>query len=409
MNRYPEVRVIWGRRKTFGMKQSPVEVEIYYCRKRKWISTGISVAKCNWSNMHHVVGRADALDANSKIDELYHRVIAYVRTLQVQNNPFSWSEFENYMDDGGGGDESFIKFVENLVETKNDITESTRRNHRKFSVALKEFGKIKTFEDLTYINITRYDDWLHGRNNYMQSTIASYHKYMKVYINEAIKRNLISTSPYIGFKVSQGKSSKRKYLTTDQLSAIEKSVMATPSIERVRDMFVFQCYTGLSYSDMKKFDFQKAEKKGDLYVFRDERQKTGEEFYIVLLPKALEILQKYSFKLPVISNEQYNLRLKLVALYAGLKVNLTSHMGRHTYASMCINSGIKIEVLSKMLGHTNVRTTQIYEHMVNATVEDAYMVLETNENIKGMIDSINIVLTSMLSLLNITYNKISLN
>lgn len=78
------------------------------------------------------------------------------------------------------------------------------------------------------------------------------------------------------------------------------------------------------------------------------------------------------------SNQQYNLRLKVIAEAVGIKKNLTSHMGRHTYATMCLNAGIPIEVLAKMLGHTDIKTTQIYAKLVNKTIENAYDVLEKN-------------------------------
>lgn len=187
---------------------------------------------------------------------------------------------------------------------------------------------------------------------------------------------MVSKSPYEGFKVEKGKPGLRKFLTNEELSAIQTAKMPTESLERVRDMFVFQCYTGLSYTDMKQFDFNKVIKRNDKYIINDIRQKTGSDFYIVLMPICLAILEKYNYKLPVLTNEQYNLRLKLVAMYAGLHKNLTSHMGRHTYATMCVNAGVPLAVLAKMLGHSRIETTQIYAKIVNTTVEDAYSLLE---------------------------------
>ena len=131
----------------------------------------------------------------------------------------------------------------------------------------------------------------------------------------------------------------------------------------------------------------------------DVRQKTGEEFYIVLLPKAIHILKRYDYRLPLISNQQYNMRLKIVADAAALDKQLTSHMGRHTYATICLNSGIKIEVLAKMMGHSDIKTTQIYARMINTTVENAYDVLEESDNIKGMAIHITSFLKTLASIL----------
>ena len=118
------------------------------------------------------------------------------------------------------------------------------------------------------------------------------------------------------------------------------------------------------------------QKRGDKYVILDARVKTDENYFIVLLSPAMEILKKYNFVLPKITNQQYNLRLKIVADYAGLDRNLTVHMSRHTFATMCLNYGVKIENVSKMLGHTNVRTTQEYAKVLNTEVEKEFEMLE---------------------------------
>ena len=94
------------------------------------------------------------------------------------------------------------------------------------------------------------------------------------------------------------------------------------------------------------------------------------------LSPVTEILRKYDYVIPIISNQQYNLRLKIVADYAGLDRNLTVHMSRHTFATMCLNNGVKMENVSKMLGHTNVRTTQQYAKVLNAEVEKDFEMLE---------------------------------
>lgn len=146
---------------------------------------------------------------------------------------------------------------------------------------------------------------------------------------------------------------------------------------RVRDLFIFQAYTGISYADLAKFNFKRdVQKRGNKYVILDIRLKTEENYFIVLLSPAMEILKKYDYVLPIISNQQYNLRLKIVADYAGLDRNLTVHMSRHTFATMCLNNGVKMENVSKMLGHTNVRTTQQYAKVLNAEVEKDFEMLE---------------------------------
>ncbi|WP_294629857.1 hypothetical protein [uncultured Bacteroides sp.] len=137
---------------------------------------------------------------------------------------------------------------------------------------------------------------------------------MKRYLHEAMKFGLLDTDPYTGLHFERGKFEKRKYLTEEELKTIHSCKINVPAIDRVRDLFLFQCYTGLAYSDFKKFDFEKdVEEKNGKYIVSDRRKKTNKDYKIVLLTPAIEILKKYDYKLPVISNQKYNVSLKVVA------------------------------------------------------------------------------------------------
>lgn len=367
-------------------------------RKRKWISTGVKVLPKHWNNNKKVIGRMDAIDLNMAIENVESSILTFVRKLMIDKLPFTWQGLELAMEKEKMAN-SFVHFVEELVEKRKDIQNTTRRNHRKFYKALKEFGRIQEFDDLKKTNIVLYDEWLRNRRDYTQTTIASYHKYLKIYINEAIRQEYISINPYNGMKIDQGKPKTRKYLTSEELEKIESAVLPNKSFEKIRDLFIFQAYTGLAYADLKKFDFGKVEERRGRLVIHDVRQKTGEDFYIVLLPKVVHILEKYDFKLPLMTCEQYNLRLKVVAGAAGIEKNLTSHMGRHTYATMCLNSGVKMEVLAKMLGHSDIKTTQLYGKIVDSTVEDAYRVLEQTDSVKRLVYYLTDALQAVESLL----------
>ena len=106
------------------------------------------------------------------------------------------------------------------------------------------------------------------------------------------------------------------------------------------------------------------------------RIKTEEDYYIVLLSPALEVLKKYNYELPIISNTQYNLRLKLVADYAGLDKNLTTHMARHTFATLALTKGVQFKAVSKMLGHSSLKTTEEYAAILNKDVDMGYEIFE---------------------------------
>lgn len=137
----------------------------------------------------------------------------------------------------------------------------------------------------------------------------------------------------------------------------------------------------MAYADMFKFDFKNVIEDNGKYIIRDERIKTEEEYFIVLLSPAIDILKKYNYSLPKISNYQYNQKLKIVADYAKINKNLTSHMGRHSFAVLALNLGVKIENLAKMMGHTDIKTTQVYAKVLNESVKTEFEKLE--KAIKG--------------------------
>lgn len=374
MHKYPTPRFLFDRRKVSNKKEpGTIEIEILYQRKRKYISTGVKVLPSEWKG-NKIAGNDDAINLNLKINSLKDSITKYINTLIIDNVEFTWEGLNNYLNtksDSG----NFIDFVTAMIETKTNLSKRTRDQHKKLITALNSFKRIKTFKDLIPANIDAYDKWLHEKG-YKQATIGSYHKFLKIYIHDAMRLELISKNPYTGFKVDHGKQGIRKYLTEEELHKIETVKITNPMFEKIRDIFIFQTYTGLAYVDLKKFDFSKVIEKDGKYILHDVRQKSGEDYYIVLLSKALDILKKYDFKLPLISLEQYNLRLKIVAGEAKINKNLTSHMARHTYASLVLNQGIPIEVLAKMMGHSDIRTTQVYAKMFNKTVESAFDKLE---------------------------------
>lgn len=311
-----------------------------------------------------------------QIDSRYNSINKYIRNLIANEMDFTWSKFEDHLEWHNEND-SFIEFVEKRIEErKKTKTPNTIKNYNVLLRALREYGKIKTFSELKKRDIMMFEEWLRGRFNYSQAGIFNYHKNLKVFIKDALMLDLLSENPYTDLKIDKGKSITRKFLTMEELSKIEKLNVGKQRIEKTRDLFVFQCYTGLAYVDLCKFDLSKTIKKGDKYVLHDIRQKSGEDYYIVILTKALEILKKYDFKLPIVSNQKYNASLKDLAGLAALDKNLTSHMARHTYATICLNMGVSMEVLAKMLGHANIRTTHIYAKLVNETIEKAYEGLE---------------------------------
>lgn len=375
--RYPTLRFVFDRKKTATKKhKASVQIEVLSERKRKYIGTGVKLYSDQWDERKKVINSMQMLELNRSLDEQIRIIQDWVNELIRKREPFDFEKLERFIKFSNKS-ENFIEFIERRIEERQDITESTKKTHRTFSESLRLFERITYFSDLTKENITIYDDWLHEKG-YSQPTVHNYHKRMKRYINEAIKFELIDKDPYSGLHFERGKHQIRKYLTEDELKKIIEAEIPSKTVRQVRDLFVFQAYTGISYADLAKFDFKKdITKKNGKMVIHDVRQKTEETYFIVLLSPALEVLERYNFTLPVISNQQYNLRLKIVADYAKIEKNLTVHMARHTFATMCLNNGVKIENVSKMLGHSNIKTTQEYAKVLNSEVEKSFDLLES--------------------------------
>ena len=142
----------------------------------------------------------------------------------------------------------------------------------------------------------------------------------------------------------------------------------------VRDIFVFCCFTGIAYSDVKKLthDDIHTDDKGEMWII-DNRTKTGTQFQVKLLPIARQLVEKYSrltllngAVFPVKDGESMNMSLHHVAKHAGLSFNPTMHVARHTFATtVTLSQGVPLETVSKMLGHKHITTTQIYAKITN--------------------------------------------
>lgn len=327
--RYPTLRFVFDRKKTATKKhKASVQIEVLSERKRKYIGTGVKLYSDQWDERKKVINSMQMLELNRALDEQIRIIQDWVNDLIRKREPFDFEKLERFIKFSNKS-ENFIEFIERRIEERQDITESTKKTHRTFSESLRLFERITYFSDLTKENITIYDDWLHEKG-YSQPTVHNYHKRMKRYINEAIKFELIDKDPYSGLHFERGKHQIRKYLTEDELKKIIEAEIPSKTVRQVRDLFVFQAYTGISYADLAKFNFKKdITKKNGKMVIHDVRQKTEETYFIVLLSPALEVLERYKFILPVISNQQYNLRLKIVADYAKIDKNLTVHTAKH--------------------------------------------------------------------------------
>lgn len=144
--------------------------------------------------------------------------------------------------------------------------------------------------------------------------------------------------------------------------------MPTRALVETRDLFVFACHTGLSFVDLMSFDAKQVVADGEISIYKGKRHKTGITFVCPITNKAKEILDKYNGHLPKLPNQKYNTRLKMVADAAGIEKPISSHWARRSAAMIWLNSGIPIDVVSRIIGHTNLRQTAEYAHILDKTI-----------------------------------------
>jgi site-specific recombinase XerD len=218
----------------------------------------------------------------------------------------------------------------------------------------------------------------HNQHNSATKTV----KNLKRVLSYAVEQGHIEHNPFVGFKCGY-KETPRTVLTDDELRRIEAKKFSIPRLELVKNLFLFQCYTGLSYVDMSKLTWRNVvAAEEELFWLEITRTKTGQSTQIPLFPVALQIIRKYDQDdvhnpenklLPTYEIQKTNSYLKEIADLCGINKNLSTHAGRRTFAStVMLNNGVRIEAVSRMLAHSSIRITQQY-----AKVYDQHLLDET--------------------------------
>lgn len=261
----------------------------------------------------------------------------------------------------------FIQYMKECIDNE-DIREGTRKHKICTWEALKRFGQIKTADDLTKKNLVAFDQWLHDGTR-SDVAVHTYHKHLHIYTHRLYVEEKIPVDPYSQVKFKRGKSNERDPLTEKELLKMRKMKL-DGKMENVRDLFVFAAYTGLAYCDVQAFDFEKmTEQEGNMFYIDGSRIKTGSKFFTPILKPAMEVLKKYHYQLPKLSNQKANDYLHLIEAALGLNKPLTFHVARHSFATLALAHDVPIENVARMLGHQNIRTTQIYAKVLKTTIE----------------------------------------
>ncbi len=352
-----------------------IEISIYLkAGERKYETVGTS-SPSNWeaaaqdrtivAKIKHyemVINAMQLLDEEMTIENFNkHIFISETKTPE--------SHDRQHMFKGNDQRQSFIEFMENYLD-KEGLRDGSRRNILVVIDSLKEFNGIKSFNDLTPVNIRRYDEWLHEQGDKSVATIYNYHKKVHKYTKILWRNEMIPSDPYNHVKFNRGSYKEREPLTENELLTLREAKFSS-KLERVRDLFVFMAYTGVAYVDMCHFNFAvDTEKQGNTYYINSTRVKTGSKFYSPILPPAQAVLEKYDYKLPIITNQKLNDYLGVIQEQLKFHKKLTCHVARHSFATLMLTYGVPMENTQRMLGHKDIKTTQIYGKILKKNVED---------------------------------------
>lgn len=367
------VRVVYDRKKVSAKTGTgKIELSIYLQEgERKWITVG-KASPSEWMAI------AESTTIQAKVTH-YEEVIKAMVLLQEDmtiENFNRHAELDELNINQGkimykGTDlrQPFVDYCLDHVEKEGLAKNSIKDTKVAFNL-VKESGYLKTFADLTKSNIIAFDKWLRKDNNRSDYTIHGYHKKVKKYTKLLFQLEMIAEDPYQYVKFPKGSNKERNPLDESELLKMRK-LKCTGHLDRARDLFIFMAYTGLAFCDMELFDFETMTVKRTDYTYIDgERLKTGSNFFTPILPPAMDVLKKYNYKLPLISNQKLNEYCHVIEALCQINKPVTCHIGRHSFATLMINYGFPLESVKKMLGHKDIKTTQIYAKISTKKVED---------------------------------------
>lgn len=366
--------LIWDRRKCAStQKSASVEVRFTYGSKQKYYSTGIRLFVGEWNDKKKIaVKRKDAAEINARLDGYSERARELVVEM-IKSGKIELDALPKMMSADRIG--NFVDYCEKRAEERK-VSEHTKERYRIFIRFLRSWNRIVSFQDLTPAKVRCMAEFLHTAGK-KESTIYDYHKRLKLFCNDACTDGLIEKNPYdmLTFTISRGEKQYVDCVSEAVFNQIKGLVLDNARLAKTRDLFLMQCYTGLAYSDLMAFSLDNCEQSNGKYFYHSKRTKTDTDFVLQLLPQAVEILKTYEGKLPKYSNQKYNDYLKVIGMLVGVP-SLHSHMGRATAATLFLSKGMPINIVSKVLGHTNLRQTQRYARTLDKDVRSAFDALE---------------------------------
>ncbi|MBP6040084.1 MAG: site-specific integrase [Flavobacterium sp.] len=377
----------------------PIYVRLTVDGKRLEFSTKKFVEKSKWSNeLSKMKGTTEeARSINSYLDLMKSKVLDAQMELIHRNQTLS---IENFKSKLLGTEERQRMLVPIFKDHNNKIKELVGKEYapgtlERYTTSLKHTIEFMQWKynvsdiDITKIDhafITDYEFWLRSVRNCANNTAVKYIKNFNKIIKLCLANDWLEKNPFANYK-SKVKEVERVYLTENEIQSIIEKDFKTERLSVVRDIFLFSCFTGLAYIDVKNLTKSHISFgiDGEKWIFT-HRQKTESASKIPILPVTQMIIEKYEnhpqcnneYKLlPILSNQKMNAYLKEIAGVCEIEKELTFHIARHTFATtVTLTNGVPIESVSKMLGHKNLRTTQHYAKVLDRKVSEDMKILK---------------------------------
>lgn len=378
--------------------RSTIYVRITIDGRRAEFSTGRKVHPSKWDAAYgKVLGFSQEVrQLNSYLSKMRTDLYLHADKLKDRGQPLtSVSIKESYL-----GLDKPSKMLLEIFQEHNDQVESlvgrdfaegtaeryrTAKNHLGEYLQKEHTKKDIPVQQVDHAFISGFEYFLKTKRKCSHNTAIKYVVNFKKIIRIAYANGWIAKDPFANWK-ARLKNVEREFLTNEELQQLMDHPFTNERLDHVRDCFVFCCFTGLAYADVKKLthdDFVIGI-DGDLWI-STKRTKTKTKSNIPVLPTALMILEKYEHStllndkkvLPVLTNQKMNAYLKEIADLSGIKKHLTTHLARHTFATtVTLANGVSIESVSKMLGHKSLRTTQHYAKILNRKVSEDMQILK---------------------------------
>ena len=368
-------RLVYNRKKQLNKQGTAlVQVEALLNQRKVYFRTNLYLKPEHWNSRNaQVDNHPQAHDLNSMLVEFVLHLQAIELSLWKRGIPVTLSLLKDAIKKDKPVNVTFPVFAKIYVQ-ESDRKRSTKENLMTTITVLQEFRPGIDFKDITYTFLRDFEVHLKEKGNSV-NTIAKHLRQLRTLVNEAINQGYIPSDayPFRKYKIKQEKG-RKEFLTPDELKRLE-NLNVDKKLRHVLDAFLFCCYTGLRYSDfcqLSPVNFIKVNGKRWLHF---TSVKTGVELrlplHLLFEGKALAVLERYDIVTDFAKigpNSEANKYLAQLAALARIRKHITYHTARHTCATLLVHQGVPITTVQKLLGHTSVRTTEVYSEVLSNTI-----------------------------------------